>query len=243
MARRGDEGMADLDVTPSQATTTLGEPIVTAINQVLAEERGSLLALVQLSAMATEALERHALVVAGGQAAQACIDLHALLVRYGAPVSDRVGDAADAVLELDRIDDRYLAFDQVQRHMMAVIESLPAPALDPQAQAALAMTHTLQAAHAEWALQRARDFAASREEAPTAQQEPAMLADGGAAPTEPGSVTAADAPSDQVLEPGDDRMAAADIGGAPTATDPSRGAALITDEPDAGPLDGDSSGS
>jgi hypothetical protein len=162
----GKEGarVADLDAVPTRTDAPLDEQAVTAINEVLEGERGSALALVQLSAMASDSLERHALVVQGGQAAQACIDLRALLERYGAPVSDRVGNAATVVQEMERLDERYLAFGQLQPRLMGLIESIPPNVLDSAARGTLAMVHTVQVAHAAWALERARAFAASREE-------------------------------------------------------------------------------
>ena len=161
--------MSDLDVTPAETVVKLSEHVAAAINQVLEDERGSVLALVQLSTMATDAQERHALAVAGGQAAHACVELRTLLNRGGAPVSVRVGGGARIVQDLERVDDRYMAFEQVQQRMMAALESIRVTELDAPAKATLAMTHTLQAAHGAWALQRARTFAASREETPAVE--------------------------------------------------------------------------
>jgi hypothetical protein len=249
-ARGGDHGVADLDVTPSHMDTPLNERVVAAINQVLEDERGSVLALVQLSAMATEALERHALVFAGGQAAQACIDLHALLIRYGAPVSERVGDAAAAVLQLERIDDRYLAFDRVQRQTMAVIESIPATEFDSLAQAALAMAHTVQAAHAEWALQRARDFATSREEPPATGGSSRIEVSGASPATEPLTASLSDeqipALGEIPLSRDEERRAAmADVGMGGTAVpaQSALGDGVLADGGAVAPAEGEGSGS
>lgn len=171
-ARGGEALMADVDVTLPRRGSPLDEHVVDAINEVLEGERGSVAALVQLSAMATDSLERHALSVTGGQATQACFDLRGVLERHGARVSDQIGEASSTLLELERLDDRYLAFGHLRQQLMERIESIASSELDASAQAVLAMVHTIQSAQAAWALQRARDFTASREEALSADARP-----------------------------------------------------------------------
>jgi hypothetical protein len=243
-ARRGVARVADVGVTTPNTGTTLDEHVVAVINEVLEAERGSVLALVQLSAMATDALERHALVVTGGQAAQACIDLRAVLERSGAPVSDRVGEAAVTVQELDRLDDRYLAFGQIQHRLMERIESIPSADLDTAAQAALAMVHTVAAAHAAWALQRAHDFAASRAKALMGAGRPADGADEQPADPEPWPTPAPadrtthdEPPSDHAPAPATARLPATGAGSINTRLPPldaiPRGTHLLDDSSDA----------
>jgi hypothetical protein len=184
--------MADLDVPSTRNGSPWDDQIVAVVNEVLEEERGSVLALVQLAAMATDALERHALVVTGGQASQACIDLRTLLQRHGSRVSEDLGNAARMVQDLERLDERYLAFGQLQQHLMELIESIPTAELDATTQAMLAMTHTVQAAHAAWALQRAHDFATSRDVAASDAGSSHVSADEmsevAAQPPEPGTI-------------------------------------------------------
>jgi hypothetical protein len=164
--------VANVNVTAPHLGSALDERSAAVINEVLEGERGSVAALVQLSAMATDALERHALVVTGGQAAQACIDLRGVLERHGAQVSQRVGVTAEAILLLERLDERYLAFAALQRALMLNIESIASARLDAVDQGALAMVHTIQSAQSAWAFQRARDFAASRAEAQLSANRP-----------------------------------------------------------------------
>jgi hypothetical protein len=90
---------------------------------------------------------------------------------------------------------------------MERIESIPSADLDTAAEAALAMVHTVEAAHAAWALQRAHDFAASRAEALMGAGRPAESADEQHADSEPRPTTA---PADSTAhdEPSSDDAAA-----------------------------------
>jgi hypothetical protein len=146
--------MDAMDVTTSET-----------LNDLLEDERAAVEALVGLVAMATDGLERQAMVVFGGQTAQACHELRALLERHGAGVTMRVGAPKHIILGQERYDDRLRAYSQLQQSLADRIEALMNGELDPDAQAVLAPLRALHLAHYAWALARADDFTASREAA------------------------------------------------------------------------------
>jgi hypothetical protein len=135
------------------------------LNDLLEDERAAVEALVGLVAMATDGLERQAMVVFGGQTAQSCHELRALLERRGAVVSTRVGAPKHIILGQERYDDRLRAYSQLQQSLADRIEALMNSELDTDAQAVLAPLRSLHLAHHAWALTRADDFTASREAA------------------------------------------------------------------------------
>jgi hypothetical protein len=135
------------------------------LSDLLADERAAVEALVGLVAMATDGLERQAMVVFGGQTAQACHELRALLERHGVTVSMRVGAPRHIILGQERYDDRLRAYSQLQQSLADRIEALMNGELDADAQAVLAPLRALHLAHYAWALARADDFTASREAA------------------------------------------------------------------------------
>jgi hypothetical protein len=145
------------DVMDATASETL--------NGLLEDERAAVEALVGLVAMATDGLERQAMVVFGGQTAQACHELRSLLERHGAAVSARVGSGKHIILGQERYDDRLRAFSLLQQSLADRIEALMAGELDADALAVLAPLRSLHLAHHAWALTRADDFTASREAA------------------------------------------------------------------------------
>jgi hypothetical protein len=136
-----------------------------SLNGLLEDERAAVEALVGLVAMATDGLERQAMVVFGGQTAQACHELRALLNRHGATVSARVGPGKHIILGQERYDDRLRSYSLLQQSLADRIEALMAGEMDADAQAVLAPLRSLHLAHHAWALTRADDFTASREAA------------------------------------------------------------------------------
>jgi hypothetical protein len=136
---------------------------IDALNGLLEDERASVEILVALTAMATDALERQALTVMGGQAVQACFDLRERLERLGAPITERVGPALGRVSALEHLDERYRAFADLARQLAVRLQQLLEADLDPESQMLLAPLRALEVAQASWASQRADEFAASRE--------------------------------------------------------------------------------
>jgi hypothetical protein len=132
---------------------------------LLEDERAAVEALVGLVAMATDGLERQAMVVFGGQTAQACHELRALLERHGAAVSMRIGPGRHIILGQERYDDRLRSYSLLQQSLADRIEALMNNELDADSQAVLAPLRALHLAHHAWALTRADDFTASREAA------------------------------------------------------------------------------
>jgi hypothetical protein len=139
--------------------------IVEALSRLLEGERACVEALVGLASMATDSLERHALMAMGGQAAQACSDLHEHLARAGASIGPQVGEAVSRVLGPDRFDDRLLAFSQVQYELADSIAALLPRDLADDTRTLLASLHDVHLAHAAWSARRAAEFAASRQRA------------------------------------------------------------------------------
>ncbi|GAC1447489.1 MAG: hypothetical protein PVSMB4_02990 [Ktedonobacterales bacterium] len=137
--------------------------VVEALNQLLEGERACVEALVGLASMATDFPERHALMIMGGQAAQACSDLHEQLARADAPIGLRIGGAVSAILAPDRLDDRLLTFSVVQQDLADAITALHALDLDDDTRSLLASLHDVHLAHAAWSARRAAEFAASRQ--------------------------------------------------------------------------------
>jgi hypothetical protein len=130
---------------------------------LLEDERAAVEALVGLVAMATDGLERQAMVVFGGQTSQACHELHALLQRHGAAVSTRIGPGRHIILGQERYDDRLRSYSLLQQSLADRIEALMNGEVDDDAQAVLAPLRALHLAHHAWALTRADDFTASRD--------------------------------------------------------------------------------
>ena len=136
---------------------------IDALNALLEDERASVEAIVKLVSMATDGLERQALTAMGGQAIQACSDLHERLEQLGAPVSGRVSAAVDRLLAHERLDDRLRAFSQLQEQLADQVEALLLAGVDPETATLLASLRAVQLAHAAWAARRADEFAASRQ--------------------------------------------------------------------------------
>ena len=136
---------------------------IDALNGLLENERASVDALVGLVSMATDSIERQALMVMGGQAAQTCHDLHERLEQSGAIVERRIGGGASHILGQDRFDDRLRAFGRHQQALADRIEALVATDLDTDTLALLASLRSMHLAHTVWSLQRAEEFTASRE--------------------------------------------------------------------------------
>lgn len=134
-----------------------------ALNQLLEGERACVEALVGLASMATDFPERHALMIMGGQAAQACSDLHEQLARADAPIGLRVGGAVLDVLAPDRLDDRLLAFSVVQQDLADAITALLELNVDDDTRSLVAALHDVHLAHAAWSARRAAEFADSRQ--------------------------------------------------------------------------------
>lgn len=119
-------------------------------------------ALVGLVAMATEAPERQALQVMGGQACQACDDLRGRLRAIGAPISADIEAVAERVLAPERLDDRLRAFSVLRRELAATAADTMATSPDPATRDMLATLRDVQLAQAGWANRRAEEFAATR---------------------------------------------------------------------------------
>ncbi len=138
---------------------------VHALNELLEDERASVEILIALTAMATDSLERQALTVMGGQAAQACVDVREVLAQRQAEISQKVGTAAGRVVAPDRLDERFSAYAELQRQMTERIASLAQDEPDADTQAMLATLQAMHLAHAAWVAQRADEFVASRRQA------------------------------------------------------------------------------
>lgn len=192
--------------------------IIAALNGLLEEERADAEALVGLVAMATDTGERQALTAMGGQAAQACIDLHERLARLGVSISARVSNSVTQILKHERIDDRLRAFADVQRHLAGRCEAMQARNLDDETRALLAALRAVQQVHATWAEQRADEFGATRpsdvensspsHSVPRGERPPAFvdaLAAGTGAATGPDVSDAPDAPP---IDPAEDERSA-----------------------------------
>lgn len=136
-----------------------------ALNELLEDERASVEILIALTAMATDSLERQALTVMGGQAAQACADLHEALARQDASISRKVSAAAGRVVAPEHLDTRFYAYAELQEQMAQRIASLPQPDLDAPTQGMLTTLQAMHLAHAAWVAQRADEFVASRRQA------------------------------------------------------------------------------
>jgi hypothetical protein len=136
---------------------------VDALNALLEDERASVEAIVKLVSMVTDALERQALTAMGGQAVQACGDLHQRLEQLGLPVGARISPAVDRVLAHERLDDRLSAFSLLQQQLADRTEAILASQdMDPDTASLLAAIRAVQLAHAVWSSRRAEEFAASR---------------------------------------------------------------------------------
>jgi hypothetical protein len=136
-----------------------------ALNQLLEDERASVEILIALTSMATDSLERQALTVMGGQAAQACGDLREVLAGQNADISRKVSAAAARVVAPEHLDERFYAYAELQRQMAERITSLAQAELDRDAPAMLATLRAMHLAHAAWVTQRADEFVASRRQA------------------------------------------------------------------------------
>lgn len=149
-----------------RARTAMEAPIIDTLNRLLEDERAGVETLVALSSMATDSLERQALTVMGGQAVQACGDLHERLEKIEVPITSAIGGAARQLAAYEHLDERYRAFGQLQQRLADQIEALLPDDLDGQTQATLATLRAMHLAQAAWAMQRADEFAASRDVEP-----------------------------------------------------------------------------
>ena len=101
----------------------LDPEIMAALNALLEGERAGVETLVGLVAMATDTIERRALITMGGQAVRSCVDLHERLDQLGAPAGVGVAPSGMRVLAHERIDDRLRAFGWMERELAERIEA------------------------------------------------------------------------------------------------------------------------
>ena len=144
----------------------LDPEIMAALNALLEGERAGVETLVGLVAMATDTIERRALITMGGQAVRSCVDLHERLDQLGAPAGVGVAPSGMRVLAHERIDDRLRAFGWMERELAERCEVLAARDLDDATRALLATLSAVQLAQAAWAERRADEFAATRPSEP-----------------------------------------------------------------------------
>jgi hypothetical protein len=133
-----------------------------ALNRLLEGERGTVGVLVGLVSMATEAPERQALMVMGGQACQACDDLRGRLRALRAPIGMEIEPVLERILAPERLDDRLRAFSALRRELADLVGAALAAAPDPDTGDILATLRDVQLAQAGWAERRADEFAATR---------------------------------------------------------------------------------
>lgn len=143
--------MANLDASTAEA-----------LNALLEDERASVEMEIAFANGATELNEREVLVAMGGATVARCCALRDLLTGSGADVSLRINGIVLRILGLDRYDDRLRAFAEHQIRARESVEGLLSSLLDERIRAPLEEIGRAQIRNADWCVQRADAFAASR---------------------------------------------------------------------------------
>lgn len=144
---------------------TLDAESVSALNALLEDERASVEIEVALSSDATEYVEREALAMMGAEDTEACCDLRERLEKLGFSVSRRINGIVFTVLGLERYDERLRAFAEHQRGVSQGVSALleHAEGLDREVRRTLEDIRETHARHSAWCLERAQEFALSRQ--------------------------------------------------------------------------------
>lgn len=144
---------------------TLDVEVIGTLNALLEDERASVEIEVALASDATEYVERDALATMGAEDTEACCVLRERLETLGVAVTRRINGIVFTVLKLERYDDRLRAFADHQRGIAENITALieQDEPLDREIRRILEAVSVAHERHARWCIQRAEEFALSRQ--------------------------------------------------------------------------------